>query len=81
MKATTNQKQDLWIARNLLHDATYQPVNSRVKSDGFIDRQPKQKPVLCKDGKYRHPFYVPKELALVTSNDSGQTIKAYGAFV
>lgn len=79
MKADPRQKQDLWIAKNLLHDSSYQPINTRVKSDGFIDRNPKQKPVLCKDGKLRHPFYAPKEL-MVTCNDQPKPIKAYGAF-
>lgn len=42
----------------------------------FQDRKPSQKPVLCNDGKLRHPYFVtPKMLKNIP-----QALKAFGPF-
>jgi len=65
------------IHETILHDCG-SPVYSRTSSGNFVDRKPSDRPVVCKDGKLRHPFYA-REFGITKSLP--QAIKAFGAFI
>lgn len=65
------------IRNNFSHDVNKPKYTSKYTGN-FVDRKPSDRPIVCKDGKLRHPFYA-KEFGIAKSLPPA--LKAFGAFI
>jgi len=72
------QPSSTFIHRNFTHDCA-NTQESRFGSKVFQDRKPTEKPILCRDGKFRYPSFTLPGMEFDPTTQP-ESIKAYGAF-